>query len=119
MNDLVTLLPILSLLIAGASFYFARKKDTKDDTAHQTAKQTEVAVELRGMRTDISEMKSDMRDEIAELKSEIKSLRMEYKQDHDEIVGMKRDFNTMWKRIDELKTLVQDNAKKQEKETSN
>ena len=107
MNELLTLLPIDSLLIAGASFYFARKKDTSDDAKHQAAKQTEVAVELRGMRTDISNMKSDMRDEIAELKTEIKSLRMEYKQDHDEIVGMKRDFNTMWKRIDELKNLVQ------------
>lgn len=92
MNDLLTLLPLISLMIAGASFYFARKNDTKTDTVQQT----EVVIEIRAMRSDMQELKSDM-----------KALRSEYKADHDEIVGMKRDFNTMWKRIDELKSLVQ------------
>lgn len=91
MNDLLTLLPLISLMIAGASFYFARKHDTKNDTMQQT----EVVIEIRAMRSDVQELKSDM-----------KALRAEYKADHDEIVGMKRDFKTMWTRIDELKNMV-------------
>lgn len=92
MNDLISILPLLSIIIAGASFYFARKHDTKNDTAQQT----EVVAEIRAIRSDMADLKMDVRE-----------LKNEWKSDHDDIVGMKRDFKTMWTRIDELKTLIQ------------
>lgn len=92
MNDLISILPLLSIIIAGASFYFARKHDTKNDTAQQT----EVVAEIRAIRSDMADLKTDVRE-----------LKNEWKSDHDDIVGMKRDFKTMWTRIDELKTLIQ------------
>lgn len=92
MIDLLTLLPIISILIAGGSFYFARKKDSTDDAA----KQSEVVTEIRAIRSDMSDLKLDVRE-----------LKNEWKSDHDDIVAMKRDFKTMWSRIDELKTLIQ------------
>ena len=89
--DIAVALPIISAVIAIMAFYFARKKETKDDTVQST----QVIVELRGMREDVSELKSDF-----------KALRAEMKQDHDDIIAMKRDFKTMWQRIDELKELI-------------
>ncbi len=89
--DISAVLPIISVGIAIMAFYFARKKETKEDTIQST----ELMVELRAMRGDMSELKSDF-----------KAMRSEMKADHDDIVGMKRDFATMWKRIDELKELI-------------
>ena len=89
--DISTVLPILSIGVAIMAFYFARKKETQEDTQQST----EVIVELRGMRGDMSELKSDF-----------KAMRNEMQRDHDDIVGMKRDFATMWKRIDELKEMI-------------
>lgn len=89
--ELSILLPVISAGIAGMAFYYARKKETKEDTAQSA----EMIVELRAMREDVSELKSDF-----------KALRAEMRQDHDDIVGLKRDFKTMWQRIDELKELI-------------
>lgn len=89
--DITTILPIISVGIAIMAFYFSRKKETVEDTAQST----EVMIELRKMREDVAEIKGDF-----------KALRAEMKADHDDIVGMKRDFATMWKRIDELKELI-------------
>ncbi len=89
--ELTALIPVISILIAIASFWYARKKETKDDSVQQT----QVIIEIRAMREDISEIKGDF-----------KSLRAEMKQDHDDIVAMKRDFKTMWTRIDELKEMM-------------
>lgn len=89
--ELSILVPVISLLIAGASFYYARKKDTAADSSQIT----QLIVEMRGMREDITEMKADF-----------KSLRAEMKADHDKLVAMERDFKTMWARIDELKELI-------------
>lgn len=79
---------VLSLLIAAAAFYYARKKDTHDTSA----KATEVIVELRTVRRDIGEMKSD-----------IQAMRQEWREDHDKLVGMERDIKAIWKNIDKIK----------------
>ena len=86
---------LLSLLIAAAAFYFARKKDTKDSTAELTA----LMVKLEVIGNDINEMKVDTRE-----------LRAERQQDHDAIIHLTEAINaienrqqTMWSRIDELK----------------
>lgn len=89
--DINSVLPIISAGLAILAFYYARKKETKDDTAQNT----EVIVEVRAMREDVAEIKDDF-----------KAMRQEMKQDHDDIVAMKRDFKTMWTRIDELKDLI-------------
>lgn len=104
MSELSVYIPFVSLLIAAASFYFARKHDTKSDAERKT----EVVLEIRAMRDDVLELKSDM-----------KALRAEHKQDHDDIVMMKSrmdtEFKTMWVRIDELKTtLAQEQERRQE-----
>lgn len=89
--ELTALIPVLSIAIAVASFWYARKKETRDDSVQQT----QVIVEVRAMREDVSELKGDF-----------KALRDEMKHDHDDIVAMKRDFKTMWTRIDELKDMI-------------
>lgn len=78
---------VLSLLIAAAAFYYARKKDTHDTSAQTT----EVIVELRTVRRDIGEMKSD-----------IQAMRQEWREDHDKLVGMERDIKAIWKNIDKI-----------------
>lgn len=85
------LIPVISLLIAAASFWYARKKESTTDASVIT----QMVVELRGMREDLTELKSDF-----------KSLRAEMRVDHDKLVKMESDFKTMWTRIDELKELV-------------
>ena len=89
--DIGIILPILSAGIAVMAFYYARKKETKEDTTQAT----EMMVELRGLREDVGE-----------IKAEFKELRGEMRADHDDIVTMKRDVKAMWQRIDELKILV-------------
>jgi len=87
MFDLGMVQGILSLIIAIAAFYFARKKDT-----HDTASQSmEVIVELRTVRRDISELKTD-----------VQAMRTEWREDHDKIVSMERDIKAMWRHIDKM-----------------
>lgn len=84
--------PIISVLIAAAAFYFARKKDTQSDTAQMT----EAITKINMMAADVSDVRSD-----------IKALREEYRKDHDELVIMRGKVNALGERVDELKKLVQ------------
>ena len=86
--DWHTIQSILSLVIALAAFYFARKKDT----AESSEKATEIVVELRTVRRDI-----------AELKGEVQAMRTEWRDDHDKIISMERDIKAMWRHIDRMK----------------
>lgn len=79
---------VLSILIAAAAFYFARKKETHDSSAQTT----EVIVELRTVRRDIGELKGD-----------VQAMRSEWREDHDKIVSMERDIKAMWRNIDKMK----------------
>lgn len=99
--DINAVLPIISVGVAILAFYFARKNETKDDTVQTT----EMMVELRGMRGDISEIKDDF-----------KAIRSEIKADHENIVIMKRDVETMWKRVDELRDQLLQTKNEKEKE---
>lgn len=95
MFDIGMVQGILSLIIAIAAFYFARKKDT-----HDTASQSmEVIVELRTVRRDISELKTD-----------VQAMRTEWREDHDKIVSMERDIKAMWKHIDKINGVKSDNV---------
>lgn len=85
--DVTVILGISTALFAAMSFYFARKKDHGDSTAQATT----VIVELQTVRRDISEMKAD-----------VQAMRVEWRQDHDKIVGMERDLKAMWKHIDKI-----------------
>lgn len=89
--DWTTTLPAIQSLvsfgIAIAAFYYARKKDT-----HETSAQTtEVIVNLRTMTRDIGELKSD-----------VQSMRTEWKNDHDILIGVSRELAAMWKIVDKL-----------------
>lgn len=87
MIEWTTVSTIVSLLIAGFAFYFARKKETHDSAAQDM----EVIVELRTMRRDLGELKTD-----------IQAMRTEWRDDHDKIVSMQRDIAAMWKHIDKI-----------------
>ena len=82
------LIAIASFLIAAMAFYFARKKDTHDESAQGM----EVIVELRTVRRDIGELKGD-----------VQAMRTEWREDHDKIVSMERDIKAMWRHIDKMK----------------
>lgn len=79
---------LVSVLIAGMAFYYARKKDTHDSSAQSM----EVIVELRTVRRDIGELKGD-----------VQAMRTEWREDHDKIVSMERDIKAMWRHIDRMK----------------
>lgn len=86
---------VLTLIIAVAAFYFARKKDTSDVTAMQTS----LIVKLDNIHTDLSEMKA-----------EINTLKDDWRADHDRLIELTKDLKhardhmqTMWTRIDEVK----------------
>lgn len=78
---------VISLAIAIAAFYYARKKDTHEDSTRAA----DVIAEIRTMRRDIGEMKDDMR-----------AMRKEWREDHDKIVSMERDVTAIWKHIDKI-----------------
>ena len=78
---------MISLIVAVAAFYFARKKDTHESSAQVTT----VIVELQTVRRDISEMKA-----------EVQAMRMEWRDDHDKLVGMERDIKAIWKQVDKI-----------------
>lgn len=82
------LVSLVSVLIAGMAFYYARKKDTHDSSAQSM----EVIVELRTVRRDIGELKGD-----------VQAMRTEWREDHDKIVSMERDIKAMWRHIDRMK----------------
>lgn len=95
--DWATIQGLLTLLIAGFAFYFARKKDTYDASSQVTT----VIVELQTVRRDIGEMKSD-----------VTAMRQEWRDDHDKLVGMERDIKAMWKHIDKFNGKGQDKENK-------
>lgn len=74
-------------LAAIAAFYYARKKDTHDSSARDT----EVIMELRTVVRDVGEMKGDIR-----------AMRIEWREDHDKLVGMERDIKAIWKQVDKI-----------------
>lgn len=78
---------MISLIVAVAAFYFARKKDTHESSAQVTT----VIVELQTVRRDIGEMKA-----------EVQAMRMEWRDDHDKLVGMERDIKAIWKQVDKI-----------------
>lgn len=86
---------ILSLIVAVAAFYFARKKDNSDIVSMQTS----MMVKLESIQSDLSEMKA-----------EINAMKDDWRADHDRLIELSKDFKhakdhmqTMWSRIDELK----------------
>lgn len=91
---------LLTLSIAIAAFYYARKKDNHESTSQVTT----LIVELQTVRRDISEMKS-----------EFQGMRMEWRQDHDKLVGMERDIKAIWRHVDRINEKQQDTDKELEK----
>ena len=85
--DVTILLGISTAVFAILSFYFARKKDTHDMASQATT----VIVELQTVRRDIGEMKA-----------EIQGMRLEWREDHDKLVGMERDIKAIWKQVDKI-----------------
>ena len=89
MNIEVTyFIAIINVILAIAVFYFARKKEHTDGAE----KSTEVIVELRTVRRDLSEMKGDLQ-----------AMRNEWREDHDMLIGIAREQKAMWKIIDTIK----------------
>ena len=78
---------LISLAVAVAAFYFARKKDTAESSA-QSAK---LDARLESIGKDVEEMKNN-----------VKEMRREWHDDHDKIVSMERDIKAMWKHIDKI-----------------
>ena len=78
---------IVSLAIAVAAFYYARKKDTHE-TSTQGAK---MMTQLEGIRRDVEEMKDN-----------VKEMRREWHEDHDKIVSMERDIKAIWRQVDKI-----------------
>lgn len=79
---------ISNLALAIAVFYFARKKDTIENSTQAA----EVIVEMRNVRRDIGEIKGN-----------IEAMRQEWRADHDTLTGIAREQKAMWKIIDSLK----------------
>lgn len=78
---------IINAVLAIAVFYFARKKETQEGSAQST----EVLLELRTVRRDLGELKSD-----------VQSMRQEWRDDHDTLIGIAREQKAMWKIIDNM-----------------
>lgn len=93
MTTVQAIISLISVTIAVSAFYFARKKDAQDVSSQST----EMIIELRTMRRDISELKGD-----------VSAMRTEWKEDHDLLTGLAREMGAMWKIIDRL------NGKKKE-----
>lgn len=87
-TDISIIFSVSNLALAIAVFYFARKKDHTED-ATQTA---EVIVEMRNVRRDIGEIKGS-----------IEAIRTEWREDHDSLIGVMREMRAMWKLIDNMK----------------
>ena len=79
---------LLSLCIAAAAFYYARKKDTTDNTKEFA----EVTAELRIMRRDITDMNQN-----------IKALKHDREEDHDQLVKLISQLDKMWFYMDQVK----------------
>lgn len=78
---------LISLAVAVAAFYFARKKDTSESSERSAR----VITELEGLSKNVEEMKEN-----------IKEMRREWHDDHDKIVSMERDIKAMWRHIDKI-----------------
>lgn len=89
--------PILSVMIAAAAFYFARKKETQSDTAQITEAITKIDV---------------MSASVADLRSDVKALRDEYRKDHDDLVVMRGKVDALGNRVDELRAMIHAPEKK-------
>lgn len=83
--------PILSVLIAAAALYFARKKEAQSDTAQMTEAITKIDV-ISG--------------NVSDLRADVKAMRDEYRKDHDELVLMRGKVNALGERVDELKSIL-------------
>ena len=79
---------LLSLTIAAAAFYYARKKDTTDNTKEFA----EMTAELRIMRRDITDMNQS-----------VKALRSDREEDHDQLVKLITQIDKMWFYMDQVK----------------
>ena len=93
MNELKELLPYISVVMTLAVFYFARKKDTQEDSATITT----INVTMDNIAHDMSDVKAD-----------VKALRDEARKDHDEIVLMRAKVNALGERVDEIKEQIND-----------
>ena len=78
---------LISLAVAVAAFYFARKKDTSE-SSERSAK---VIANLEKLSEDV-----------ADLKQNIKEMRREWHDDHDVLMGLSREMEAMWKIVDKL-----------------
>lgn len=83
---------VVSVSVAVAAFYFARKKDTREDTA-----------QIMDMQSDVR----STRDNVAEIKAEIKGIRTDWMRDHDDLVTVKSKVEALGNRIDELRFIIQ------------
>lgn len=83
---------LITLIVAVAAFYFARKKDASDSSAQLT----EMIVEMRTMRRDLSEMKED-----------VKGMRQDQERDRTEIIKMHSQIEKIWFYIDQFKDKIQ------------
>lgn len=79
---------VINAVLAIAVFYFSRKKETQEGSAQST----EVLIELRTLRRDVGELKGD-----------VQSMRQEWREDHDALIGIAREQKAMWKIIDSLR----------------
>lgn len=89
--DITILLGCTTVLFAVLTFYFSRKDKTHDSAREMASQATTVIVELQTVRRDISEMKAD-----------IQAMRIEWREDHDKLVGMERDIKAIWKQVDKI-----------------
>lgn len=89
--DITILLGCTTVLFAVLSFYFSRKDKTHSDATQISTQATTVIVELQTVRRDISEMKA-----------EIQAMRIEWREDHDKLVGMERDIKAIWRQVDKI-----------------
>lgn len=86
--EVTYIISIINALLAVAVFYFARKKDTHEESFRSG----ELISELKTVRRDISEMKMD-----------VQAMRKEWRDDHDALQGLIREMGAVWKIIDKLK----------------
>lgn len=78
---------LISLAVAVAAFYFARKKDT----AESSTQAARVATQLENIGKAVDGIKAD-----------VKEMRREWHDDHDKIVSMERDIKAIWRQVDKI-----------------
>lgn len=84
-----------SILIALASLAYTIYREWKHSTTRDTAQETTILIKLENIGLTVGEIKSEMSD-----------LRKEWREDHEKLVKIETQMETVWKRIDELKKVT-------------